>query len=219
MVRSGLGEETLAVLHAPQRPSLEAILTLFINEIAGQPAPSPSILVLDDYHLIEAVSIHEGLSFVIEHLPDNLHLVIATRTDPPLPLARLRLRGELLEIRADALRLTPEEVVTFLRQTVELDLTANQVAALAERTEGWVAALQAAALSLSGRRDVASFISSFTGSHRLLLSLVKCRFIRTFRDWVLAIRKRIDMVALSDGQQENRRYFESRRTTESAGEP
>ena len=125
--------------------------------------------MLDDYHLIEAPVIHEGLSFLLEHLPDNLHLVIATRAEPPLPLARLRLGNELLEIRAEALRFSLEEVATFFKQTVELELTNDEVAALAERTEGWVAALQAAALSLREQADVASFISTFSGSHRYIM--------------------------------------------------
>jgi LuxR family maltose regulon positive regulatory protein len=169
LLRTGLGEDTLTCLQSPQRPALEAMLTLLINEVAAQPAGSPYLLVLDDYHVIEAPAVHEGLSFLLEHLPDNLHLVIATRTDPPLPLARLRLRNELLEIRAEALRFSLEEVVTFFEQTVDLELTHDQVAALAERTEGWVAALQAAALSLGGRPDVVSFISTFSGSHRFIM--------------------------------------------------
>jgi hypothetical protein len=119
--------------------------------------------------VIEAPAVHEGLAFLLEHLPDNLHLVIATRTDPPLPLARLRLRDELLEIRAEALRFSLAEVATFFKQTVALELTTDEVAALAERTEGWVAALQAAALSLSGQPDVASFISTFSGGHRYIM--------------------------------------------------
>jgi LuxR family maltose regulon positive regulatory protein len=170
LLQAGLGKDTLTCLQSPQRPALEATLTFFINEIAAHPpADNPYLLVLDDYHLIEAPAVHEGLSFLLEHLPDNLHLVIATRTEPPLPLARLRLRDELLELRAEALRFSLEEVATFFKQTVALDLTDDEVAALADRTEGWVAALQAAALSLSGRPDVGSFISTFNGSHRYIM--------------------------------------------------
>jgi LuxR family maltose regulon positive regulatory protein len=177
-LRPGLGEDTLTCLECPERPALEAILTLFINEIAAQPAESPYLLVLDDYHLIEAPVIHEGLSFLLEHLPDNLHLVIATRAEPPLPLARLRLGNELLEIRAEALRFSLEEVATFFKQTVELELTNDEVAALAERTEGWVAALQAAALSLREQADVASFISTFSGSHRYIMDYLVDEVLR-----------------------------------------
>jgi LuxR family maltose regulon positive regulatory protein len=167
--QSGLGEGSLGALYPPQSRPIEAALTLIINEIAAQPTDSPYILVLDDYHLIESSPIHEGLSFLLEHQPANLHLVITTRIDPPLQLARLRLRGELLEIRADALRFSLEEIVVFFKRTLGLDLSDDEVAALAERTEGWVAALQAAALSLSVHQEPAGFIQTFTGSHRYIM--------------------------------------------------
>ena len=128
--------------------------------------------MLDDYHAIEAPEVHEAVAFLLDHLPDHLHLVIATRSDPPLPLARLRSRGQLTELRAADLRFTPAEALEFLNQVMGLDLTAADVDALEERTEGWIAGLQLAALSLRGipeRGEVAGFIEAFTGSNRFVI--------------------------------------------------
>ena len=127
------------------------------------------MLVLDDYHVIDARDVHDGMAFLLEHLPPQLHLVIASRADPPLPLARLRARGELVEIRAADLRFTPDEAAAYLNEVMGLDLTARDVAALEGRTEGWIAALQLAALSMQGRDDVAGFIAAFAGDDRYIV--------------------------------------------------
>src|SRR5438105_8698371 len=127
------------------------------------------LLVLDDYHVIDARDIHDGMVFLLDHLPPRAHLVIASRADPPLPLARLRARGELVEIRAADLRFTPDEAAVYLNQEMGLDLTAHDMAVLEDRTEGWIAALQLAALSLKGREDSASFIAGFSGDDRYIV--------------------------------------------------
>ena len=142
-------------------------MTTLLNEITT--ISDNFILVLDDYHVIEAQSVNQALTFLIEHLPPQLHLVIATREDPPLPLARLRARGQLTELRAADLRFTPAEAAEFLNQVMGLNLSAEDIAALENRTEGWIAGLQLAAISMQGHQDTASFIKSFTGSHHFVL--------------------------------------------------
>ena len=127
------------------------------------------VLVLDDYHVIEARDVQDGMAFLLEHLPPQMHLVIASRADPALPLARLRGRGELVEIRAADLRFTPDEAAAYLNEVMGLELTAADVAALEGRTEGWIAALQLAALSMQGRDDVAAFIAGFAGDDRYIV--------------------------------------------------
>lgn len=127
------------------------------------------MLVLDDYHLIEAQPIHDALTFLLDHLPPPMHLVIATREDPPLPLARLRARSQLIELRAADLRFTPAEAAEFLNRVMGLDLSAEDIATLESRTEGWIAGLQLAALSMQGQADATDFIKSFTGSHHFVL--------------------------------------------------
>jgi len=161
------GVGVLAALQSPQPPPTELLLTTLLNEIAV--IPDNFILVLDDYHAIEAQPVDMALAFLLEHLPPQMHLVIATREDPPLPLARLRVRGQLTELRAADLRFTPAEAVEFLNQMMGLNLSAENIAALEAHTEGWVAGLQLAALSMQGRSDAASFIKSFTGSHHFVL--------------------------------------------------
>ena len=131
--------------------------------------PRTFILVLDDYHVIDSKPVDEALTFLLEHLPPQMHLVIATREDPHLPLARLRARGQLTELRAADLRFTPAEAAEFLNRVMGLNLSAEDIAALETRTEGWIAGLQLAALSMQGRSDTASFIKSFTGSHHFVL--------------------------------------------------
>ena len=131
--------------------------------------PNDIVLVLDDYHVIDAHDIQDGMAFLLEHLPPQVHLVIATRADPALPLARLRARGELVEIRAADLRFTPDEAAAYLNEVMGLDLAARDVAALEGRTEGWIAALQLAALSMQGRDDVAGFIAGFAGDDRYIV--------------------------------------------------
>ncbi|MBC8450567.1 MAG: hypothetical protein H8D78_22765 [Chloroflexi bacterium] len=166
-VQADVGEGALAVFQSPQPPPIEAILTTLINEIAT--LPDPFALVLDDYHLIQAQPIHSALAFLLDHLPPQIHLVIAGRADPPLPLARLRGRGQLTELRETDLRFTLDEAATFLNQVMGLGLSAEDVAALEARTEGWIAGLQMAALSMRGRKDIPGFIAAFTGSHRYIL--------------------------------------------------
>ena len=143
-----------------------AALTALVNDYVSQP---DTVLVLDDYHVIEALDVHEAVAFLLDHLPDQLHLVVATRADPPFPLARLRGRGQLTEIRVDDLRFAAAEAGAFLNDVMGLQLAADDVLALEGRTEGWVAGLQLAALSLRGVSDVGGFIDAFTGSHRFVI--------------------------------------------------
>lgn len=164
-----IGEGVLAALQTPQPPPIEALLTSLLNEISA--LPSDLILVLDDYHLLDSKAVDEALTFLVEHQPPQLRLVIASREDPPLPLARLRVRNQLTELRAADLRFTPVEAAEFLNRMMGLNLSKGDVAALEARTEGWIAGLQLAALSMQGHpsRDTARFIQSFTGSNRFVL--------------------------------------------------
>ena len=162
-----IGKGVLGVLQSPQPPSTEALLTTLLNDLTT--IPNQFVLVLDDYHLIEAQPIDQALAYLVEHLLPQMHLVIATRQDPQLPLARLRARGHLTELRAADLRFTPAEAADFLNQVMGLGLLAEDITALERRTEGWIAGLQLAALSLQGHPDAASFIASFTGSHHFVM--------------------------------------------------
>jgi LuxR family maltose regulon positive regulatory protein len=163
----GVGRGLLPALAAPRLPEdPEPLLTPLLNELCEC---SGCILVLDDYHVIQAGEVHGALGWLLERLPPEVHLVMTTRVDPPLPLPRLRARGLLCELRAEDLRFTGEEAAAFLRETMGLDVTATEVEALERRTEGWIAGLQMAALSLRGRDDVSAFIAGFTGSHRFVL--------------------------------------------------
>jgi len=162
-----VGKGVISLLQSPQPPPIESVLTPLINEIAT--IPDRIILVLDDYHLIDSQPIHDALSFILENIPLQMHLVIATREDPHLPLARLRARGQLTELRAADLRFSSSEAAEFLNQVMGLALSADNVAALETRTEGWIAGLKLAAISLQGHKDTSSLIKSFTGSHRLVL--------------------------------------------------
>jgi LuxR family transcriptional regulator, maltose regulon positive regulatory protein len=163
------------VLESLSTASAAAALTPLVNDLAraGQQEPGKQwIVVLDDYHAIGASEVHEAVTFLLDHVPDSLHLVMATRADPPLPLARLRSRGQLTELRAADLRFTPAEAQEFLKLVMGLELTASDVDALEDRTEGWIAGLQLAALSLRGiadRDEVADFIHAFTGSNRFVI--------------------------------------------------
>jgi LuxR family maltose regulon positive regulatory protein len=161
------GKAALGMLQAAQPAPTEVVLTTLLNEIAA--IPDPFLLILDDYHVIDAQAIDQALIFLLEHLPPHMHLVITTREDPPLPLARLRVRNQLTELRAADLRFTPTEAADFLNQGMGLNLSAKDIAALEERTEGWVAGLQLAAISMQGQANPASFIRAFTGSHRFVL--------------------------------------------------
>jgi LuxR family maltose regulon positive regulatory protein len=162
-----MGAGGLAALQSPQSPPIESILTTLLNEITT--VPDNFVLVLDDYHVIDSKPVDEALTFLLEHLPPLMHLVIATREDPHLPLARLRARGQLTELRAADLRFTPAEAAEFLNRVMGLNLSVENVAALETRTEGWIAGLQLAALSMQRHQDTASFIKSFTGSHHYVL--------------------------------------------------
>jgi LuxR family transcriptional regulator, maltose regulon positive regulatory protein len=164
-----LGEGVLEVLHASQSqpPPTESILTALLNEITT--LPGNLILVLDDYHVIDSRPVDDALTFLVEHLPPQMHLVITTREDPALPIPRLRARSQLIELRAADLRFTPFEAAEFLNQVMDLNLPAEDVAALEDRTEGWIAGLQLAALSMRGHQDVAGFIQAFAGDHRFIV--------------------------------------------------
>jgi LuxR family transcriptional regulator, maltose regulon positive regulatory protein len=166
-VEPALGADLRPVLLAPQLPAIETILTPLLNDLAAQ--SEPITLVLDDYHVIDAAAIHEAITFLIEHLPPLTHLVIAGRTNPPLPLSRLRARGQLAEIRAADLRFSGAEVAHLVQEVVGQPLSAPDLAALEARTEGWVAGLQLAGLSLRARSDVSGFIQAFTGSHAYII--------------------------------------------------
>jgi LuxR family maltose regulon positive regulatory protein len=164
-----IGEGVLGALSATQNqpPPIESLLTTLINELTS--ISEDIILVLDDYHVIEAQPLNQALTFLVEHLPPQLHLVIATREDPPLPLARWRVRGQLTELRAADLRFTTAEAAEFLNQVMVLNLSAEDIVALENRTEGWIAGLQLAAISMQGNKDTENFIRSFTGSHHFVL--------------------------------------------------
>jgi LuxR family maltose regulon positive regulatory protein len=166
-IKAGIGEGLLAALQSHQAPSTEAVLTVLLNEIAT--VADGFLFVLDDLHVIDSNPIDEALTFLIERIPPQMHLAIATREDPHLPLARLRARGQLTELRAADLRFTPTEAADFLNRVMGLNLSAKDISALEVRTEGWIAGLQLAALSIQGLPDAASFIQSFTGSHRFVL--------------------------------------------------
>lgn len=166
-IQAGIGERPLAALQSSQPPPIEIILTTLLNEITT--ISDSFILVLDDYHLIDSQPVDQALTFLLEHMPLQMHLVITTREDPSLPLARLRARDQLTELRAADLRFTPAEAAEFLNQMMGLNLSDGDVAALEARTEGWIAGLQLAALSMQGQNDAAGFIKAFTGSHRFVL--------------------------------------------------
>src|SRR5438094_3650865 len=166
-IAAHIGEGVLGVLQSPQPLPPEAILTALLNEITT--LPDNFVLVLDDYHMIDAKPVDIALTYLVEHLPPQMHLVIATREDPQLPLARLRAQGQLIELRAAGLRFTPSEAAEFLNQVMGLNLSAEDIPALEDRTEGWIAGLQLAALSLQGHQDVAGFIRAFAGDHRYIV--------------------------------------------------
>ena len=167
-IQTDIGEAALATLRSHKPPPAEVFLTGLINEITAV-GLGPFALVLDDYHLIKTQPIHDALAFLLDHLPPQMHLVVATRADPPLPIARLRARGQLTELRLTDLRFTLDEATEFLNQVTGLNLSTDDVAILASRTEGWIAGLQMAAVSMQGQEDVTSFINAFRGSDRYIL--------------------------------------------------
>jgi ATP/maltotriose-dependent transcriptional regulator MalT len=171
-----IGAGVLGMLQSPQPPPTESILTGLLNEIAA--VPDNFVLVLDDYHVIDAKPVDAALTFLLEHLPPQMHLVIATREDPQLPLARLRVQGQLTELRAAELRFTAAEAAEFLNGVMGLNLSGEDIAALEGRTEGWIAGLQLAAISMQGQKDAAGFIKSFTGSHHFVLDYLMEQVLR-----------------------------------------
>ncbi len=179
-----VGEAAANMLVSSESPSDHALVTSLMNDIAE--VATPLVLVLDDYHLITVPAIHEAVGFLIDHQPAQFHLVIVTRVDPPIPLARLRVRGLLTELRIDDLRFTGDEAKAFFSQTMHLKLNTEDVNALGERTEGWIAGLQMAALSVRGRDDerVAEFVAAFSGSHHYVIDYLVDEVIRQQSDAV-----------------------------------
>ena len=178
-INPAFGETALGMLRRSRPPPAEALMTPLLNEIAA--SPTEYALVLDDYHVIESPLIDQALTFLLDHQPPQMHLIIATRTDPSLPLSRLRARGQITEIRADDLRFTFDEAKTFLDEVMGLNLSAEHVTALETRTEGWIAGLQLAALSMQGLQhigDITSFIKSFTGSNRYIIDYLADEVLR-----------------------------------------
>ncbi len=158
--------KTLNLLQSAEMPSVEALMAVLVNSLSG--LTQDAILALDDYHTIENSNIHRALAFLLDHLPAHLHLVLLTRSDPPLPLARLRARGHMIEIRLEHLRFSLDETDQFLNQVMKLALTRDQISALERRSEGWIAGLQLAALSLQNQPDPDHFVLAFTGSHHYI---------------------------------------------------
>jgi len=166
-IQINIGENLLDTLESPQPPSFEFFLTILLNMISS--FKDHFFLILDDYHAIESKPINDALIFLLEHFPQQMHLVIISREDPPLPLARLRARGQLTELRAADLRFSNLEASAFLNQIMRLNLSDKDIADLENRTEGWITGLQLAAISMQGQTDTSGFIQAFTGSHRYIL--------------------------------------------------
>jgi len=166
-VQPDFGKNSETIIHSPQQVSPETIITTLINEIND--SLKESVLILDDYHLIDSPEVHQSLSFFIEHLPGNLHLIVSGRHDPPIPLSRLRARKQLLEVRESDLRFTTEETISFFKTTMGLELTKDEVETLEERTEGWIASLQLAGIAMQGGKDIHRFINDFKGSHSYIV--------------------------------------------------
>lgn len=166
-IAPNFGEGVLGALQSPLPPPAETMLTALLNEMAS--VTGDFILVLDDYHVINAKSVDDALTFVLEHLPPQMHLIITTRDDPQLPVARLRARGQLTELRATDLRFTPSEATDFLNQVMQLGLSMADIATLETRTEGWIAGLQLAALSMRNHRDISEFIGAFAGDNHYIV--------------------------------------------------
>ena len=165
-VEQGVGEGAPSALQS-RHMKLESVLTALVNDLAA--VPSPLVCVLDDYHHMKTQRVHDTLTFLLDHLPPQFHLVVSGRSDPPLPVALLRGRGQVSELRQADLRFSAEEATTFLNQVMGLGLSTDQVDALADRTEGWIAGLQMAAVSMQGRDDPEGFVRAFTGSNRYIL--------------------------------------------------
>ena len=165
-LEAGIGKAALTLLQSPQPPHLESILINLINDVSG--ISKDAILVLDDYHAVDATPIHDLMAFLLDHLPEHLHLVMATRSDPPLLLARLRSQNQMTELRAADLSFTVDETADLFANSLNLQLSADDIHTLETRTEGWIAGLQLAALSLHGRQDPSKFLKAFRGDHRYI---------------------------------------------------
>jgi len=171
-----MGKGVMPLLQSAQPPSPVDLVTTLVNELVA--LPDAAILVLDDYHAVTSPVIDEAMSLFIDHLPPQVHLVMTTREDPPFPLSRWRARGQLVELRAADLRFTPDEASAFLNGMMVLDLSTADIAALEDRTEGWIAGLQLAALSLRGQENTSRFIHDFTGSHRFVMDYLVDEVLR-----------------------------------------
>jgi len=191
-VKAEIGAGLLDALQSPRPPAPDRILTSLLNEIAT--ILGSFVFVLDDYHLADSQPVGEALTFLLEHLPPQMHLVVTTREDPHLPLARLRARGQLTELRTADLRFAPGEAAEFFNQAVGLDLTAEDVAALEARTEGWIAGMHMAAISMRGHQDAAGFIRSFTGSHHFVLDYLMEEVLRQQSEDIQAFLLRTSML-------------------------
>ena len=166
-IKANIGESILGLFQSSHVPPIESIMTTIINEMSG--VSEEFALVFDDYHVIRAQPIHDALTFLLKYLPPQAHLVISSRIDPPIPLAHLRAQNQLIEVRAADLRFIPEEVTAFLNDVMSLGLSDEDITALESRTEGWIAGLQLAAISMQGRKDIPNFITAFSGSSRHIL--------------------------------------------------
>ena len=175
-VSTDIGAGAAAVLLSSCAQPTESLLSALLDDIAA--LPTDFLLVLDDYHCIEAKPVADAIAFLLEHAPSQMHMAVVTREDPDLPVARLRARGQLTELRAADLRFTRTETAEFLNQAMGLDLPADQVAALEARTEGWAAGLQLAAISLQGRQEAGEFITSFTGSNSFVADFLMEEVLR-----------------------------------------
>ncbi|MDH5718339.1 MAG: LuxR C-terminal-related transcriptional regulator [Spirochaetia bacterium] len=167
IISKNIGKSVLASLQTPQPPSIDSILTSLVNDISSY--KNKIIFVIDDYHVIDSKPIDDILTFLLENQPPNMHIVIATREDPMLPLAKLRAKGQLSEIRADKLCFTEDEASDFFNEVMGLNISKKDIHTLEERTEGWIAGLQLAALSIQNYKDKENFIKSFSGSHQFIL--------------------------------------------------
>jgi LuxR family maltose regulon positive regulatory protein len=159
-----VGDRPLSMLFSPEPPPLQTTLTALINQLAT--LGDDIVILLDDYHVVEDRRIHDGVEFFVNNIPPHVHLVIASRSQPPFPLARLRGQGRVVEVTPSDLRVNVGEATAFLNDLMGLDVPADAVGALERRTEGWIAGLQLAALSMQGREDIGSFVGSFSGDHR-----------------------------------------------------
>lgn len=166
-IAPGIETDLIGMLQGIQPAQFENVINLLANELAL--SPDPFILVLDDFHVLHTEAVLKMVSYLLEHMPRQMHLALLTRTDPPLPLARLRVRGQLLDIRAEQLRFTYAEIAAFLNEAMGLTLSANDLSAMEARTEGWIAGLQLAALSMQGAKDIHAFVLAFTGSHHYIM--------------------------------------------------